>query len=733
MAIDGVNTAHADFNITSLMLLSNLTSSVTSHLVFDHAAYETTSHLLSAANLLGNTSQDAWITPWFGNSTDTSLPLNATDSPKSLPEVVLVSIVVGILSIVTTIGNLMVILAFRIDKQLQTVSNYFLLSLAVADLAIGVFSMPLYSVYLLMRRWPLGSIICDAWLSMDYTMSNASVANLLIISFDRYFSVKKPLTYRAKRTPRRAAIMISCAWVISAVLWTPWIFAWPYIEGQRTIPEDECYIQFLQTNQYITVITAVAAYYLPVIIMIVLYYKIYVETETRKKTIAVMQADQRRSGGATQRSSRGGSTSAGAAGSTQDSSEDEMCAGSQRSVANRKGSDYCPNLVELSSLNTNNLNREPISAYKLCWRRMRACCRIDQETSDYNEDSSSSDPPGSPGDQSTPSASQNRLAIRRTTSQQSPGTHIHQNGNQINNSCKKNSCPLMIPLIAVESGYSTPGDSISTDITGTSFSRTSHLSSMTNDPNNSKDMYTILIKLPAADAGPSAKPSIQMVAEDDEEANTDFPGNIEGVQRNRVLCELRKIPSADSESELDGYYRPDGHVPANAPLSEGGTPSRQGPANLNLNSISRRLSNSAFRTAVQQKVVNRNRAVRAVKSTGQATQRARAQRRQERKEDNKAAKTLSVILLAFIVTWTPYNVLTVVQAFCSNSCVNDTLYAIGYWLCYINSTINPVCYALCNANFRRTYWRILTCRWSNKHERRGLYETAAFVGKGGSR
>ena len=42
----------------------------------------------------------------------------------------------------------------------------------------------------------------------------------------------------------------------------------------------------------------------------------------------------------------------------------------------------------------------------------------------------------------------------------------------------------------------------------------------------------------------------------------------------------------------------------------------------------------------------------------------------------------------------------------------------GYWLCYINSTINPVLYALCNTTFRRTYWRIVTCRWKRHQQRR---------------
>ena len=39
--------------------------------------------------------------------------------------------------------------------------------------------------------------------------------------------------------------MIFSAWAISAVVWPPWIIAWPYIEGGRTVPENECYIQFI--------------------------------------------------------------------------------------------------------------------------------------------------------------------------------------------------------------------------------------------------------------------------------------------------------------------------------------------------------------------------------------------------------------------------------------------------------------------------------------------------------
>ena len=101
----------------------------------------------------------------------------------------------------------------------------------------------------------------------------------------------------------------------------------------------------------------------------------------------------------------------------------------------------------------------------------------------------------------------------------------------------------------------------------------------------------------------------------------------------------------------------------------------------------------------------------------------RRRRKQQKKNENRARKalrTITIILGAFVLCWTPWHVLSLLIGFCgtgvegSESCVPTLLYDISYWLCYLNSPINPFCYAFVNQQFKKTFIRILRLDWRRK-------------------
>ena len=91
------------------------------------------------------------------------------------------------LAIFTVCGNVLVLHAIRTEKNLRTVSNLFILSLAFADLAVGLFVMPLSAATIIAGRWPFSSIICQMWLSIDYVARYLLPEKNLMEKQDTYF------------------------------------------------------------------------------------------------------------------------------------------------------------------------------------------------------------------------------------------------------------------------------------------------------------------------------------------------------------------------------------------------------------------------------------------------------------------------------------------------------------------------------------------------------------------
>ncbi|CAF4840506.1 unnamed protein product, partial [Rotaria socialis] len=222
----------------------------------------------------------------YGNISNVTLNINTTTATSTIPLWIriLTLTCMTLIDISAFLGNLLVICAFLRTRRLQTVTNYFIASLAFADALVAIVVLPL-SIYYYQRdrSWKLGIVLCDLWVSSDVLLCTSSILNLTCISVDRYMAITKPLTYTAYRSKFLARVMILLVWIVSVVITCPPIFGWRDKNRRQTVEQQfKC---DLNTARGYVVYSALGSFYIPGVIMIFVYIRIFMVVYDRESLI----------------------------------------------------------------------------------------------------------------------------------------------------------------------------------------------------------------------------------------------------------------------------------------------------------------------------------------------------------------------------------------------------------------------------------------------------------------
>ncbi|KAM9789089.1 adrenoceptor beta 2, surface b [Neosynchiropus ocellatus] len=230
---------------------------------------------VNAASALLNQSQPNDTSGWSGQS------------DYSDAEVLLLGSAMALLVFAIVFGNVLVITAILRFQRLQTVTNLFIASLAAADLIMGVAVVPFGSSHILLGYWQFGNVMCEFWTATDVMCVTASIGTLCVIALDRYLAITSPLRYPSLLTRGRAFAVILGVWLVASLISFLPVHLRLWVskdeKAQKCLLNDYC-CEF-NTNPAYAVTSSIVSFYLPLVVMIFLYSRVFQEAQKQLEKI----------------------------------------------------------------------------------------------------------------------------------------------------------------------------------------------------------------------------------------------------------------------------------------------------------------------------------------------------------------------------------------------------------------------------------------------------------------
>ncbi|XP_074648341.1 tachykinin-like peptides receptor 99D [Tubulanus polymorphus] len=186
------------------------------------------------------TLENATVPGYRKNGTDSPcVAINPFEISEGIQVVYFVAFVVMI--IVAAGGNIIVIWIVVAHKRMRTVTNYFLVNLALADALISATTVIFNLIYMVRLHWPFGEFYCKFMYSMTVSTVSASVLTFMAIAIDRYVAIIHPL--RPRLGSRTVLGIIGAIWILAILIGLPPMF----VAVTDHIPNSDrimCYLEW---------------------------------------------------------------------------------------------------------------------------------------------------------------------------------------------------------------------------------------------------------------------------------------------------------------------------------------------------------------------------------------------------------------------------------------------------------------------------------------------------------
>nr|XP_012134775.1 PREDICTED: cholecystokinin receptor type A-like isoform X2 [Megachile rotundata] len=144
----------------------------------------------------------------------------------------------GTIFLLSIIGNSLVLITLARNKRMRTVTNVYLLNLAVSDLLLGVFCIPFTLLGQVLKNFVFGVTMCKLIPYFQAVSVSVGVWTLVAISLERYFAICRPLKSRRWQTQFHAYKMIAVVWTAS-LTWNAPILVFSQLQDIRGVDRTE--------------------------------------------------------------------------------------------------------------------------------------------------------------------------------------------------------------------------------------------------------------------------------------------------------------------------------------------------------------------------------------------------------------------------------------------------------------------------------------------------------------